>query len=248
MPVKDGVKLKPLPPKKYDPEGEIKKFGLAPTEVVEYKDPFTEETKKIAIDRRGTSDEKLALALLDDKVSREQKDGMISMYLFEKGQQGASMLMDLWMYKGQHTKESRGFQSTMRFDFELFLQTFQVFMQDSADLIFKKLPITLVHAAHEENGKMVNEGVEKDFVQLERDVTPNEIAIMLGEFARYHRMTAALLGKRIRAEVEKRERAKGKGIYIGLDNKPYSVYEDGDVVEVVQKDKASVDAQKNGSA
>lgn len=234
----EGNKIKPAPVKRYDAEGEIKKFGVAATEVVEYKDVFTGQLKKIIIDRRGTTDEKLALALLDDKVSRDQKDSMLSMYLFEKGKQGSSMLMDLWMYKGAHTKESRAFQSTMRFDFELFLQVFQTFMQDSADLVFKNLPIKVT---------MINTATDhpEEIISVTRDVSANEIAVVLGRFAQYHRMTSDLLGKRIRAEVEKRERSRGKGIYIGMDNKPYSVHEDGDIVEIVAKDKAEADKEKN---
>lgn len=236
----DGKPLAPLKRPEYNAQAEIKKYGLKPTEVVEYKDPFTQETKKIIIDRRGTTDEKLALALLDDKMSREQKDSMVSMLLFERGKEGASMLMDLWMYKGSHTKESRAFQSTMRFDFELFLQVFQTFMLDSSDLVFKSLPIAIVEVEGED-------GKKKEVVQLTRDVEPNEIAIVLGEQARYFKMTSSLLGKRIRAEVEKRERAKGKGIYIDMDNKPYSVHEDGDIVEVVKKDREEVIKEKDGT-
>lgn len=235
-----GNKIKPIPPKAYDAQGEIEKFGLQATEVVEYKDPISGETKKIMIDRRGTTDEKLALTLLDDKISREQKDSVISLYLFEKGKHGASMLMDLWQYKGQHTKESRAFQSTMRFDFELFLSTFQIFMHDSADLIFKNLPIEIVDVEEEVEGKKV----AKQIVKVTRDVEPNEIAVVLGEYARYFNMTASLLGKRIKAEVEKRERAMGKGIYLSKDGKPYSIQEDGDIVEVVKRDKDESDKEK----
>ena len=73
----------------------------------------------------------------------------------------------------------------------------------------------------------------------------NDVVITLGEYALYHRHTSELLGKRLRAEVDKRERAKGKGIYIGLDNKPYSVFEDGDVVEVVAKDREEAVKEKS---
>lgn len=251
MPVAEGAKddkgnkIQPVAGPKYDPQGEIKKFGLKPTEVVEYKDPFDGQMKKIMIDRRGTTDEKLALALLDDKMSREQKDSMISMFLFEKGKHGASMLMDLWGYKGQHTKESRAFQSTMRFDFELFLQTFQMFMQDSADLIFNNLPLEVETVEVEEDGKKV----KKEIIKTTRDVDANEIAVVLGRYAQYHRMTSQLLGSRVRAEVQKREKAKGKGIYVGSDGKAYSIFEDGDIVEVVSKDKVEADKEKqNGTA
>lgn len=246
MPIQEGVKddkggeLKPAVIKRYDAAGEIKKFGLSQIEVVEYEDPFSGTIKKIMIDRRGTTDEKLAIALLDPEVTREQKDTVLSMYLFEKGKQGASMLMDLWQYKGAHTKESRQFQSTMRFDFELFLNAFQMFMRDSYDLIWKNLPLEVVEVEVKEEG----EKVKKEIVQTTREVTANEIAVVLGEYARYHGMTASLIGNRIRAEVQKREKAKGKGIYIGMDNKPYSIFEDGDIIEVIKKDKDLADEEK----
>jgi hypothetical protein len=237
-----GRKVKPLPPQVYDAEKQIKEYGLKPVETFEYTDPVTQEKKKFTVDRRGTTEDRVALTLLDAEATREQKDTAVSMYLFERGKQGASMLMDLWAYKGSHTKESRAFQSTMRFDFELFLSVFQTFMHDSADLIFKNLPLEVVEAEVEVDGKTVT----KEIVRLTRvDVEAKDIALTLGEFARYHRMTADLIGKRIKSEVQKRERARGKGIYIDKDNKPYSIYEDDDIVEVVQKDKASLDEEKN---
>lgn len=234
----DGKAIEPLAPRQYDAAGEIKKFGLQPTELLEYKDPYSGKMKSIMIDRRGTTDEKLALTLLDDKISREQKDSVVSAYLFEKGKEGSSMLMDLWMYKGAHTKESRAFQSTMRFDFELFLQVFQIFMMDSSDMIFKNLPVEI--------REVEEKGEKKDKVFLTGTPDIGDIAHTLGEIALYFKQTSSLLTKRIRAEVDKRERAKGKGIYIGKDNKPYSIYEDGDIVEVVKKDKESVEQEKNG--
>lgn len=247
MPVKEGIKgedgkpLQPLPPKVYDAEADIKKFGLQPTEMLEYRDKFTGEMKKIMIDRRGTTDETLALALLDDTMSRERKDTMISMHLFERGKQGASFLMDLLGYKGQHTKESRAFQSTMRFDFELFLQTFQMFMLDSAELIFKNLPIEIVEVEAVVEGKTV----KKEVVRATRRVENKEIAEAVGELGRYFKMTSSLLGKRIRAEVNKRERAKGKGVYIGRDGRSFSVHEDGDIVEMVQQDREEAVKQRD---
>ena len=255
LPVKKGArddkgnKLKPLPPHKYDAAGEIKKFGLQPTEMLEYKDPFSGTIKKIMIDRRGTTDEALALALLDHTMPRERKESMLSMYLFEMGKQGSSTLMDLWMYKGAHTKESRAFQSQMRFDFEMFLGVFQMFMQDSHDMVWKNLPLEVTEIEVEEEGSGGKKKmVKKEFVKVTRDVTANEIAVVLGEFGRYHKMTSELLGQRMKAETQKRERARGKGIYVGIDNRPYSVYEDGDIVEVVTKDKEAADAEKqNGT-
>lgn len=253
MPVSEGTvddqgkAIRTIRGPKYDPEAQIKKYGLKPVENFEYVDPVTGDKKSFTIDRRGSTEASVGLTLLDPKATREQKDSAISMYLFEKGKHSASLLMDLWSYKGIHTKESRAFQSTMRFDFELFLQTFQMFMQDSADLIFKNLPIEVVEAEVEEVAKDGStKMVTKEIVKMTRDVTPNDIAITLGEYAQYFRMTSRLLGQRIRAEVQKRERAKGKGIYLGEDGKPYSIREDDDIVEVVAKDKAGVDKEKNG--
>lgn len=250
-PVKEGIKdetgtkpLEPVAPKVYDAAAEIKEFGLQPTEMIEYKDPFSGAMRKIMIDRRGTTDEKLALALLDDKTSREQKDSMISMYLFEKGKQGASMLMDLWGYKGQHTKESRAFQSTMRFDFELFLSTFQVFLNDSHDRIWNKLPLEQVEVEYKD--EETDEIKHKKIVRVipGSKVELDEVVVTLGELGKYFKLTSDLLNNRIKAEVQKRERAKGKGIYIGLDNKPYSIHEDGDIVEVVKAEREEAIKQR----
>lgn len=234
-----GKKIRPIKSKVYDAQADLKKYGLKPTELLEYTDPITKEKKSIMIDRRGTTDEKLALALLDDTISREQKDSMISMFLFEKGKEGASMLMDLWSYKGQHTKESRAFNSQMRYDYEMFLHVFQMFMRDSHDLLWEMLPLAV--------DVVEVDGKKKEIVKLTSTPNLNDVVLALGQYARFHNMSADLLGERVKAETAKREAAKGKGIYIDLNNKPYSVTEDGDIVEVVAKDKASMDAQKNGT-
>lgn len=234
-----GKKIRPLKQKGYDAGAQIKQYGLNPTETLSYKDPFTGESKSIMIDRRGTTDETLALALLDDAMPRERKDSLISMYLFEKGKEGASMLMDLHMYKGAHTKESRAFKSQMRYDYEMFLHVFQMFMRDSHDLLWESLPLEL--ATVEVDGK------SKEIVKIKQGavLSLEDVVLALGRYARFHNMSADLLGERVKKETAKREAAMGKGIYIGLDNKPYSVNEDNDIVEVVARDKAEV--EKDGT-
>lgn len=240
LPVKKGVEVVGKPSAGYDADGQIKKFGVKPVEQVEITDPMTGEKKMVTIDRRGTTEEKLVWALANKEMTREQKDAVISMYLFERGKQSASMMMDLWQYKGAHTRESRQFNSMMRMDFEIFLGVFMSFMEDSADLIFKNLPVEVVTVKDDKDKA-------KEIVRMkaEQTVSPTDVAITLGEIARYFRMTSVLLAKRIQSEKDKRERAKGKGIYMGEDGKAYSIREDDDVVEVVAKDKAKVDAEKS---
>lgn len=217
----------------YDAARDIKKFGLVPVEKIKSVNPITGEEKMITIRRDGTTDSELAMVMADPTTTRELKDTVVSRYLFERGKESASMMMDLWKYKGEHTKEARHWMSNMRWDFELFMEAFMFYMNDSADRIIDGLGVGL-KVVKDKNGN------EKTFVEPNLAIGTQEIQVVLGDLAVYMRQTANLMRTRIDKEKEKREREKGKGIYIGLDGKPYSIYEDVDVEQAVKKDKKTL--------
>lgn len=211
----------------YDAKRDLKKYGLVPVEQIESVNPITGEKKMITIRRDGTTDQALAAVLADPNSSRGLKDTIISRYLWEQGKESASMMMDLWKYKGEHTKESRHWMSNMRFDFELFMEAFMFFLNDGADRVMNGLGLSV-----EEDKKH-----KRVFIKRNRVNYLEEVIDTLGELALYMRNTSDLMRNRIEKEKQKREQQKGGGIYIGLDGKPYSIYEDGDVVDAVKKDK-----------
>src|SRR5579859_6530122 len=92
LPPKDGGKRK-FKPKNYNPERDMKKHGLVPISKVIVENPITKEKKEITIRRDGTSDAVLNEALANPSISRERKDQVLSMYLFERGKESASFLM-----------------------------------------------------------------------------------------------------------------------------------------------------------
>jgi hypothetical protein len=192
---------------------ELKSKGLAAIERVTIKNPVTGKKSVAIIERDGTPESKLVLALVDKTKSQEQKDGVISAYLFERGKESASFLLDLYQSKGKHTKETRVFKSQMRFDFELF-----------ADLIVRML--------HEAS------------LAIARDVGPKGAEQTLLELGNQFSHTADTIADRMQKITEERMRDKGFGIYIGLDRKPYSIFDDN-FDEVIAKERTRVEQLKD---
>lgn len=226
LPAKDGGPAG-FKHKSYDAAREMAALGVPLVEEVEVRNQLTGERTTITVRHDGTTDSAVAITLADPKATREQKDAVVAAYLFETGKHNSSTLMDLWAYKGQHTKESRHWMSQMRFDFELFLETFRFFMSDTAGRVMRRLGMTIDTAA--DGTEILHFGSETDI---------NDVYAALGDMAIYMRQTSELLKKRIENEKQKRDMEKGKGIYIGLDNRPYSIYEDEGVAEVVAADQA----------
>jgi hypothetical protein len=77
------------------------------------------------------------MVLVDRDSTREQKDSAVSNYLFERGQENASFLMELFRHKGQHTKETRVFKSQIRFDFDHLCRTMARLFKDIGEGIKK---------------------------------------------------------------------------------------------------------------
>jgi hypothetical protein len=192
---------------KYDAKADMEKFGLAATEQIEVTNEVTGDKSIVVLDRTGATNEKVCKALANTDIPQEQKNALVSMYLWEHGAHSMSMMADLIQYKGKHSKESRAFNSMMRSDFTLFLGTYMESMQSIADEIERN---------------------------IKAGDTPAEV---LQGLTKALRDSAELMQKRIQAEAEKRDHERGKGIYIDLDGAVRDVYEDPDgVVEAVTKD------------
>jgi hypothetical protein len=233
---KDGGKAPQSAHVKYDAKKAIKKHGLVPVESIKVENPVTGETKWVTLRRDGTHDAKLIETLADPKMSREQKDAVMSMYLFERGKESASMLMDLWAYKGEHTKQSTVFKNQVRRDVDIMVETFSLFMRDAADRILHGLQFEVRKVKEDGKEKEVLHRLAKNLPAIEID---NLITVM-GDLAFYFKQTADLIALRMRDETDRREKEKGKGIYVDIKGGVYSVYEDGDIVQRVEHDMEKI--------
>ena len=108
-------------------------------EMVKVKSPITGKTTDVVVRRDGTTDQKLAMVLLDPESSKEQKDSWLSNYFFERGKENASFLAELYVSKGTHLKETQAFKRQMRFDFESFANTIVLLFQDISDDIKNRI-------------------------------------------------------------------------------------------------------------
>lgn len=103
--------------------------------VITIKDEMSGKTGTYELDRGGTRDQKLAMVLADNNSSDEKKLATMSLWFFERGMNSASFFADLMVHKGTQTRELRQFQSTMRFDFTMFVGLFCSFLRDNAKTI-----------------------------------------------------------------------------------------------------------------
>lgn len=214
--------------KKYNAAHDLKKYGLMAVEQVEIENPITHEKKMITIRRDGTNIAVLLEALANPKLTREQKDVALSMYLFERGKDQSSFLLDLFQYKGAHTKRTLHFQSQVRHDVDIMVQTFVLFMKDASERIFSGLHIEL----QDVEGKKI--------AKVPQNIELLDIVRTLGDLAFYFSQTADLMSLRMREEIDRREHEQGKGIYVDIKDKEYSIYRDSDVVDAVKRDQKQI--------
>lgn len=191
-------------------------------EIVEFVSPATGNRGLQTIDRRGTTDEKLGMALLDPNTTEDRKLSMLSLYLFEKGKESASFIADLMLHKGTSTRETRKFKSEMRYDFTTFTQTFCNYLYDDAQATLDVLlPEADIHQLEKEAYEFLLKAKEKG----ERESIVNFVKKKLGKDA--HTYEIILLDKAIRgasqaAEIKikldeitkQREAEAGKGIML----------------------------------
>lgn len=227
----------------------LKKYGLEPVEQVEVTDPLSGKKSMIVIDRTGFNEKKLIVALADPNTTRDQKDHFLSMYLWERGSEGGSFMVDLIRYKGEHTKESRLFTARTKMDFDTFVGSFTHYLQEQSNL----LGITLGVDIGSEKKLFENWLQDKrDFDKKIKEKNPDyvmpayhyiDFAMAMkakpkfaDEFNDADRMKAALIemaiysfeeANRLRTAMENltkaRQAMKGGGIYTDRMGRPYDL-------------------------
>jgi hypothetical protein len=228
----------------YSPEATKKELAekhLPPNLIVKYTDPITGENKSLDISRTGHNEAVLIETLADPKLTRDRKDYALSMYLFERGKDNASMLVELFRYKGQHTKETRAFASQMRFDFEMFLSMFTSHMKAVAQDVATTIGIWNIKDFCDKYLEAVSKSVHvlhvEDFATRQYGVKVSSMSKKaLLQIAVRNWTEAEAFEAKSQAVTTAREAARGKGIYIDAQGRPYSIYEDLEVDQVVKKD------------
>lgn len=222
-------------------------YELKPNQKITVVDPITKKKSIVVLDRTGHSEAKLITALADPHLSRDRKDQELSMYLFTRGAEGASMILDLLRYKGEHTKETRVFKSQVRFDFEAFVDSMVQYLQGQADRAAAILGIDLkkeIEGYRRWLGLPNNKGKGYSYADYRYATgqTPTTeyswfrlelLAISEAIFA----LDQAQRLEGARDNITKaREREKGGGIYVGKGGKVYSV-SDPEVDAIIKADR-----------
>lgn len=207
------------------------------------KDPLTGETKMIVLDRTGHNEKDLGKMLMDPKLSRDRKDHALSMYLFERGAQNVSMIIDLFRYKGEHSKQSQVFQSRMRLDFETFVNSFVAYLDNQSRLIGITLGVDIKKEKEDfEKWIKLPGNLKKGYTYLDfcksrqSDVKFNTQRIALIEMAIYSQDESDALIKGIEDLVKARMAMKGGGVFVDKSGKPYSV-NDPELDDIIKKER-----------
>lgn len=256
----DAISVDLGPGKDYSPEAvkaDLAKYGLQPIEEVEITDPVSGKRTMITLDRTGTSESKLVIALADKNLNRDQKDAVLSMYLFERGKDSASFLVDLMRYKGSHTTETRAFKSQVRFDFEMYVSLSAKCFDDSAFAVgmelgysqeeFRALGLKYVEFIKDCSKRNDPDRTVFKFAKVNKIKMTRETAALIRQ-AFQNLESALLLKQSVSNTAAARERDNGKGIYIDGQGKPYSC-DDPEINEVIKKDQerlAELKKQDNG--
>ena len=208
------------------------------------RDPLTGETKLVVLDRAGHTEKGLAQVLSDPNTTRDRKDHALSMYLFERGAQDVSLIVDMFRYKGQHSKQSQVFQSRMRLDFETFVNSFVAYLDNQARLIGATLGVDIKKEKEEfvrwvkmEKQLGGKDKSYKDFRESnELSETIDYTKIALVEMAMYAQDESDALIKGIEDIVKARMAVKGGGVYVDKSGKPYSV-NDPELDSIIKKER-----------
>ena len=119
--------------------------------------PYKVGTK---IDRAGTTDKALSLIMKDKALSTDQKFKAVSNWLWDNGKENMSMLGELFLFKGQHTKETRAFKSQVKFDFEMLVASMCQLYKDLASGLEKDIKKKDVRIALDNLAKRLASGAE----------------------------------------------------------------------------------------
>jgi hypothetical protein len=94
------------------------------------RNPMTGRSAEMTLKHGKMTEDELGKELINPDNTQEFKDMRIASYLFQRGLESASFLAELFVSKGQHTKETRAFKSQIRFDYELLAGTISRLFKD----------------------------------------------------------------------------------------------------------------------
>lgn len=211
-----------------DTKKQLATFGIKSKETFIVRNPVTGKEAKVELSRAGTQESDLIVALADPNVTREQKDFALSMYLWGRGAESSSMMVDLIQYKGTHSKETRVFKSQIRFDFEALITS----LVDHFEIQAKN---TFANLGYDPEG-FIEEF--KKFLEASNDSKDKTVFDYLKTMYEYDgrllRLEAVMLSQAVfqldeatklskaRANIAlAREREKGGGIYVDRAGRAY---------------------------
>lgn len=222
---------------------ELAKFDLKANETFQVKNPITGKVTDVVLSRTGTQESDLIIALADPNLGRDQKDHALSMYLWGRGAESSSMIVDLMRYKGTHTKETRVFKSQMRFDFEAlvtsFVDHFETQARNTADILGYDLKKEISkYREWLKDGKPADSSYAVFFAtRLMRELTMEErITCALMSQAIYQLDEAEKLTRARMNIAQAREREKGGGIFVDHRGRTYDATQP-DIDEIVKADR-----------
>jgi hypothetical protein len=199
--------------KKYNAKAQIKKYGLKEKEEVTFVNPLTKKSTAITISRTGTDDKAITDIFSNKNSTRDQKNSAMAAYLWEQGKENASFLMELFLAKGNLTKETQVFKKQMRFDYEVVV--------DAVCWLFKSLASDI--------DEYYAVGGEHSQEEVMRNMSRRMVA------------GADLLLKRVQEVTLARMQDKGYGIYVSKDGEIYDIHTDpNEIVDKVAQDSEDV--------
>ena len=129
-------------------------------ETVKVTNPISGKTTDVVIKRDGTTDEKLAMIMLAPDATREQKNSLVSQWFFERGNENAAFLAELYVSKGTHLKETQAFKRQIRWDFENFADEMIYLLEGLARTISKGLKDGDIIVTLENLGEHIADGAK----------------------------------------------------------------------------------------
>ena len=183
------------------------------TQQIVITNPITGKKAEVTLSREGTTAQSLAMIMLAPDATKDQRNSMLSNYLFEQGKESSSFLAELFVSKGTHTKQTQAFKRQVRYDFEAFATMISLGLID----IGTKL---------------------KDCTELSIEELPN-IFMKLGEDLT---SLGESITKQREKITQDRLREKGYGVYVDASGHAFSIFDD-EIVEAVKKDKDAIETE-----
>lgn len=234
-----------------------KEVKIPPTEV-EIENPITHQKALVKLEFDGTTDKKLGAIMLSPDATEEQRMALVNSWLWEHGRENSSLLGELFMYKGQHTRETRAFKAQTTETVEranaVHVELYRMIAENlwalftnfvprknfSLNLQNFEIELSNFYAEcrkkkHPERANLVSFFSTKyPNLKIDKaDIYALQIAISLWQ-------GSEKLNQELTQLRDARLKAMGWGIYIDKQNKIHNIF-DKDIEEVVKKEKQEVE-------